>query len=212
MPVQVLLVVEHALFRESLVRVIEEAANLRVAGHGGSPEEVLTTLEGKPIDVIVVSLSQATASRLEMLRTHLGTERILVIADAEDADGCLLALEAGALGIVSRENSPDVFIRAIQLVASGSAWLDQDLLRWLAERRSRDVPVRFNLTLDAVEEGVLRGVCEGLTNGAIASGTGTSEGTVKAVLRRLYHRTGARTRSELVRLAMAEIGQPGGRP
>jgi two-component system nitrate/nitrite response regulator NarL len=49
---------------------------------------------------------------------------------------------------------------------------------------------------------VLRYVFEGLSNKEIGQQLGISEGSVKAALQQLFARTGVRTRSQLVRIAV----------
>ena len=52
------------------------------------------------------------------------------------------------------------------------------------------------------EQQVLRGVLEGLTNKEIAHDIGVSLSSVKASLQQLFDKTGVRTRSQLVRIAI----------
>ncbi len=49
---------------------------------------------------------------------------------------------------------------------------------------------------------MLKGVFEGFTNKEIAAGLEISESSVKAVLQQLFDKTGVRTRSQLVRIAL----------
>ena len=49
---------------------------------------------------------------------------------------------------------------------------------------------------------MLRGIFEGLTNKEIAAQLGVSDGAVKATLQQLFQKTGVRTRSQLVRIAL----------
>jgi len=51
---------------------------------------------------------------------------------------------------------------------------------------------------------VLKGVFEGLTNKEIAASLSISEGSVKSALQQLFIKTGVRTRSQLVRVALEE--------
>ncbi len=51
---------------------------------------------------------------------------------------------------------------------------------------------------------MLRGVLSGLTNRKIADQIGASEGTVKATLQLLFNKTGVRTRSQLVKIMLAD--------
>jgi DNA-binding NarL/FixJ family response regulator len=52
------------------------------------------------------------------------------------------------------------------------------------------------------EQRVLQGVFEGLGNKEIGAGLGVSVSAVKATLQQLFHKTGVRTRSQLVRIAL----------
>ena len=52
------------------------------------------------------------------------------------------------------------------------------------------------------EQQVLQGVFEGLANKEIAARLDVSEGAVKAFMQQLFQKTGVRTRSQLVRIAL----------
>ena len=57
-------------------------------------------------------------------------------------------------------------------------------------------------SLTVREQQVLRSVFEGLTNKEIAYRIGASRSSVKATLQKLFEKTGVRTRSQLVRIAI----------
>jgi DNA-binding NarL/FixJ family response regulator len=57
------------------------------------------------------------------------------------------------------------------------------------------------------ERAVLKGVFEGFTNKEIAAKLQTSEGSVKAAMQQLFDKTGVRTRSQLVRIALERLTQ-----
>jgi two-component system, NarL family, nitrate/nitrite response regulator NarL len=218
-PIRILLIAEHTLFRESLVRVVDADPDFEISAHCGSFAEALAILAQISVDVIVADLALAEPSADRSIDAFIASARalapaskVLVIAVANDVSGCLLALRAGALGIVSKANSPELFLRAIRLINSGSAWLDRMMIQWLTEGRPEGHPKGFDVALHPLERDVLSGVCEGLTNNAIAVKTGIPEGTVKAVLRRLFQQTGARTRSQLVRKTLTATTGPGTEP
>ena len=52
------------------------------------------------------------------------------------------------------------------------------------------------------EEKVLLGILGGLSNRKIGDQIGLSEGSVKAVVQQLFYKSGVRTRSQLVRVAL----------
>jgi two-component system, LuxR family, sensor kinase FixL len=60
--------------------------------------------------------------------------------------------------------------------------------------------------LTTLEQTVLRGIFEGQSNKEIAAGMDTSESAVKSTIQRLFTKLGARTRSQLVRIAIERLG------
>jgi DNA-binding NarL/FixJ family response regulator len=71
----------------------------------------------------------------------------------------------------------------------------------LARARHRN-PEEHREILSERERKVLRYVFEGLSNKEIGQQLNISEGSVKATLQQLFARTGVRTRSQLVRIAV----------
>jgi DNA-binding NarL/FixJ family response regulator len=110
-------------------------------------------------------------------------------------------LRSGASGIFLDSDSPARLVQAIRLVASGEAWVDQKVLRMLAERFS-PMENRWFGALAQREQTVLEGVIDGLSNRKIGDRIGVSESTIKATVQRLFSKAGVRTRSQLVRAAL----------
>jgi PAS domain S-box-containing protein len=71
---------------------------------------------------------------------------------------------------------------------------------------SEDPQAESSIALTALELTVLRGIFEGQTNKEIAGGIDTSESAVKSTIQRLFSKLGARTRSQLVRIAIERLG------
>jgi DNA-binding NarL/FixJ family response regulator len=69
------------------------------------------------------------------------------------------------------------------------------------ERTSERTPPR---QVTDRERDVLNALLEGLSNKEIAGKLGISEGSVKSALQQLFIKTGVRTRSQLVRVAVEE--------
>jgi PAS domain S-box-containing protein len=62
------------------------------------------------------------------------------------------------------------------------------------------------VVLTNLEQMVLRGIFEGQSNKEIAAGLESSESAVKSTIQRLFTKLGARTRSQLVRIAIERLG------
>jgi DNA-binding NarL/FixJ family response regulator len=133
----------------------------------------------------------------------------MVTAGMSDAD-TLRALESGAAGIFLKHSPPGDLITAIHKVFAGEPWLDSGAVRSLvAAAGSNQEKMRASPQLNERERSVLKAVFEGLTNKEIASKLNISEGYVKAVLQQLFQKTGVRSRSQLVRIALERQTQYG---
>jgi two-component system, NarL family, nitrate/nitrite response regulator NarL len=118
------------------------------------------------------------------------------------ADESTMALRLGASGIFLKQNSPSMLTQAIRLVASGATWVDPRAMRLMAARADRPAGIDGLELLTEREQRVLQGVFEGLGNKEIGAGLGVSVSAVKSTLQQLFHKTGVRTRSQLVRIAL----------
>jgi DNA-binding NarL/FixJ family response regulator len=128
--------------------------------------------------------------------------KILMVTAGMNATESSVALKLGASGIVLKHSSPSTLANAIRLVANGETWIDQKVIQQMADRFLQGDQQGLPRTLTEREDQVLRGVFEGLANKEIAAKIGVSESSVKATLQQLFDKTGVRTRSQLVRIAL----------
>jgi DNA-binding NarL/FixJ family response regulator len=189
------------LFRTSLARLLAAEPDFELAAECANPVEAIEMLAGAAPDVVLLDFNIwpgfITAAR------QAGYQgKCLAIAEEIDAPSCARALSRGISGVFLGSDSPTRLVQAIHVVASGGAWLDQNVIQLLADR----YPHHEDLRLDGLaerEQAVLRGVLGGLSNRRIADQIGASEATVKGTLQHLFNKTGVRTRSQLVRILLA---------
>jgi DNA-binding NarL/FixJ family response regulator len=210
-PIRILLVDDHGLFRESLSRLLEAEADFRIAGNCASATEALAVLDREPVDIVLLDhdLGEEQGSLFldEAKRRDFEGRILMVTAGMTDA-GTLRAMESGASGIFLKHSPPGQLIEAIHKVLSGETWLDSRAVRSLiAGASGKSDEHRSSQPLSPRERTVLRYVFEGLTNKEIAVNLGISESSVKAAMQQLFDKTGVRTRSQLVRIALEKFGQ-----
>ena len=125
----------------------------------------------------------------------------MVTAGMSHVDAFAL-LQSGVSGIFLKHNAPNILIAAIRRVAAGEPWLDSTSLDSFAGAASSKSKPQTSAALSKREHEVLKGVFEGMTNKEIGAQLEISESYVKAVLQQLFGKTGVRTRSQLVRVAL----------
>jgi DNA-binding NarL/FixJ family response regulator len=197
---------DHSLFRESLSRLLEAEPDFRIAGTCATVGEALDTLAGDPVDVVLLDYDlgdeQGTVFLEEAKRLGFPGRILMVTAGMSDA-GTLRVFEYGTAGVFLKHSPPAQLIEAIHKVANGEMWLDSraisSLVAGAAVKSEEQQPGE---SLNIRERAVLKSVFEGLTNKEIAARMQISESSVKAALQQLFDKTGVRTRSQLVRIAL----------
>jgi DNA-binding NarL/FixJ family response regulator len=207
--IRLLLLDDQALFRSSLARLLTSEPGLAVVAECGNSAEALEILGASPVDVVLLDLAHATDGTGGVMSTARSTGyqgRFLIIAETADARNSAFAIKLGASGIFLKSEAPARLVQAIRLVANGAVWLDQRIIRILADQSvgrlpPLDVELSANVLTDR-EQRVLLGILGGLTNKRIGENLGLSENSVKASVQQLFCRSGVRTRSQLVRAAL----------
>jgi len=202
--IRLLLVDDHPLFREGLARLLASEPDFEMVAQCSTSAEALQLLGRSEVDVVLLDFDlgdQQGNHFIPSARRSGYVGKILMVTAGMNATESSVALKLGASGIVLKHSSPSTLANAIRLVANGETWVDQKVIQQMADRflqGGHGLPQ----TLTEREDQVLRCVFEGLANKEIAAKIGVSESSVKATLQQLFDKTGVRTRSQLVRIAL----------
>lgn len=128
---------------------------------------------------------------------------LLVTAGVNDSEVPNL-IRKGISGVFLKHGSPALLIQGIRETMEGKALFGQDLLRRALQQAEDPGANRGRSKLTERERQVLSFVFEGLANKQIADRLQVSETAVKASLQQLFAKTGVRTRSQLVRVALEQ--------
>jgi two-component system, NarL family, nitrate/nitrite response regulator NarL len=195
--IRLLLLDDHVLFREGVSRLLASENDFEVVAQCGSPSEGLDVLARMPLDIVLLDydLETDTGTRFISAAHAAGFRgKILMVTAGMNELQSSLAWKLGIAGIALKHSSPARLLQAIRTVSGGGKWNDQEATERSARPAARALTPR--------ERQVLRGVLEGQTNKEIAHNVGASLSSVKASLQQLFDKTGVRTRSQLVRVAV----------
>ena len=139
----------------------------------------------------ILDLSSAAVDRetLETIRGFADDSKIILWVRAITREIATIAIDAGVRGVLHDEASPETLIAAIERIMEGELWL-----KGLFKEKRPEVKT---LMLTHRESETASFIFAGLKNKAIASRMNISEGTVKVHMKRLFEKTGARSRLEL---------------
>ena len=202
-PTKVLLVDDHAIVREGYRRLLEDEANISVVGEAGSAAQAYEQTRSLQPDVVVMDIALPGVSGIEATRRMLRDQpqlRILMFSMYDDAIYARRALEAGALGYLSKATAPEVLVRAIHAVSRGERYVSPDVATNIAGSAAQ--PGKSELAaLTPREFEVLRLLIQGETVRSISEKLALSEKTVANHQSAIRDKLGARNSAQLARLA-----------
>ena len=202
-----MIVDDHPLFREGLRRLLALEPDLEIVETCGRLEDALRVIAGRTVDLVLLDYDLGPAKGSEFLsraRASGFSAPVLVLTAGVPSRDLRELFSLGAVGVAYKHSSPEQLLECIRRVQQGGAWIDQSSLATILDVEAPNRAVQ-KVRLTEREKSVLRGVLEGLTNKEIGSRLNASETAIKATLQQLFSKTGVRTRSQLVRLALEEL-------
>jgi two-component system nitrate/nitrite response regulator NarL len=206
--IRLLLLDDHTLFRESLSRLLDAEPDFEMVADCSSVDQAIEILRNRPVDLVLLDYDlgpQRAPDFLDRLHALGLTPRVLMVTAGITASESVQVLNEGASGLFLKHSSPALLAEAIRKVHGGETWVDQRCLRDIVQVASQPEGRPASKDFTERERAVLRGVFEGLSNKDIGARLEISESSVKAALQQLFHKTGVRTRSQLVRIALEQF-------
>ena len=204
--ITVLLADNHSIVRAGLRRIIEEAGDIEVVAEADDGREAIRLVREHLPDVAVVDISMPGLDGLEVisqLQSILPQIPILILTMHEEGQYVVRAVEAGAMGYITKQSAPEQLVNAIRKVNAGNRYLTDEAAEALALRIARGGFGTTPLdTLSMRELQVLRRLAMGQTNREIARSYHISIKTVDTYRARLLKKLGLRNNAELSRFAM----------
>ena len=128
--IKVLLVDDHAVVRAGYKILLSNIENISVVAETNTGEEAITLSGKHNPDVIVMDLSLPGMSGIEAIRTIVKDNndiKVLVFTMHEEVIFVERALQAGAIGYMTKSTDPKMLSEAISQVAQGKKYLDDEL-------------------------------------------------------------------------------------
>jgi DNA-binding NarL/FixJ family response regulator len=223
---RVLVVEDDAEMREFFAGSVARCADLALVGSVGTVAEARAWLDdpGNILDVLLTDLGLPDGSGLELIRHCVALHprcEPLVISMFGDEDNVLASIEAGALGYIHKDSTPDDIAQTILDMRGGASPISPMIARRVlskyrsdridatdtTSRRVDDVPpadadspapTRPHGLLSAREQEVLAYIARGFSYAEIAGLQGLSMHTVQSHIKNLYAKLSVHSRSEAV--------------
>ncbi len=205
-PIRILIVDDHALFRDSVARLLAAEPGFLVVGGCSDTADTLGVLARSRVDVLLLDLDLGQEKGGELLRrvreSGFAGQVLMVTAGVSPFEATEL-VRSGVAGIFLKHDPPALLCQSIREVAEGRVHFDQELLQRAVRRLAGLSPPAAKAFTER-ERQVVTLVLDGLSNKEIADRLSASESSVKGLLQQLFAKTGVRTRSQLVRVVIEE--------
>ena len=202
-PIRVLLVEDHASFRQALAFMLEREPGFEVAGQVGSLAEA-RELNGEvleKVEVAIVDLALPDGDGLDLIEDLSSQPRTmtLVLSASLEPGRFARAVEAGASGVLHKSTPIKDIVEAVKMLRAGEALLSPaevvEMLRLVGRERQEEHAARQAVErLTPREKEVLLALAEGLESREIAEKLNVTVETERTHMVNILHKLGVHSR------------------
>lgn len=202
--IRVLLVEDHASFRQALAFMLERESDITVVGQAGSLAEARRLLAGVDVAILDLGLPDGNGMVLiEELRAANPRGRVLILTASADQGDLARVIELGAAGTLNKSVGAGEIVTAIRRLSAGETLFSPgeivELLRLAGRQRERTREAQLALDrLTRREHEVLQALAAGLTDKEIARRLHISAETVRTHMVNLLAKLGVESRLQAV--------------
>jgi DNA-binding NarL/FixJ family response regulator len=201
---RVLIVDDHALFREGLQQLIDRDAELMVCGEAAGVADAMEAIARLKPDLVLVDISLGGASGIELIKAIKNDYEelpVLVISMHDESLYAERALRAGAMGYVMKHESSKTVKAAIHKVLQGEMYLSEKMSSAVITRFMRgekESPASPIETLSDRELEVFRMLGQGKGTRQIAQDLNVTVATINSFRNRIKEKLQLKTSTEVM--------------
>ena len=205
-PIKVLIVDDHKVFAEALMKVIEDAPDIDVIGTANSVEEAVAGARvGRP-DVILMDFDLPDGNGAEattQIKRDLPETRVVMLTSFTDEKVLVAAIEAGCSGYVTKHKATEEVLAAVRAAHAGEALISPSMLARVLPRLHRSYR-GLGSDLTPREREILTLLADGVATQAIAEALVISPHTVRNHTQSILIKLQAHSKLEAVATAVRE--------
>jgi len=206
---RILLVEDHASFRQTLAFVFDRETEFEVVAQAGSLAEARKVIDGLEADLGVMDLTLPDGEGIELIKDLRAANpqfAALVLTASLDRAEHARAVESGAAGIMHKSAGVDEILDATRRLSEGETLLSQEelieLLRLAGQSREEEREARASIEqITPREKEVLQALAEGLSNKEIAAKLHVSVDTERTHMMNILNKLGVHSRLQALLFA-----------
>ena len=205
---RIFLVEDHPVTREGFAQLINFQTDLQVCGQAGTAGQALTDIAALNPDLVIVDISLAGTSGIELIKdlVHLDPIlKILVLSTHDESLYAERALRAGARGYVMKQEATKHVMAAIRHVLGGGVYLSERMRNHLLFNVVGGLSATVTSDLHQLSDReleVFQLIGEGRTTAQIGASLHLSVSTVETYRAHIKEKLRLRNATELVQRAV----------
>lgn len=209
---KILLVDDHALFREGLRYLLEQLSEeVAIMEAGNFFDGFELAKQHNDFDLALLDLNMPGSEGPKSIghfHHHYPQIPVVVISGEESRSQMEKVMNYGAMGFICKSSSASIMLSALNLVLSGGVYIPLQMLHHYDVMAEKEPAITDRRRLHTNENGltrrqmqILKHLAAGLSNKEIAEITNLAEGTVKIHVAAVYQALHVSNRMEAVRTA-----------
>jgi DNA-binding NarL/FixJ family response regulator len=197
--IRVLVVDDHFVVRKGVCALLASAADIAVVGEAEDGLQAVAEAGRCAPRVVLMDLKLPKLDGVEATRRILDAQPetgIIVLTGTDVEEDVVAAIQAGALGYLTKTSRREDFLDAIRQVSQGEAWLPPRLTRKLLSHFKPQAARRAQDALTGRESEVLLLLAHGKSNRSIARELVIGEVTVRTHVSHILDKLGVSNRVE----------------
>lgn len=194
---KLLIVDDHALFREGLCHVLRELDEQADILEAPDYERALQHAAATPeLDLVLLDLNMPGKdgfTALDSFATRYPTLPVVILSASSLRSDIQRALDAGAMGYIPKDTTSAIMLGALRLILAGGIYIPPNLAQDAPAALDRP---RNRSALTPRQLDVLALLVQGISNKDIATRLGLSEGTVKMHVTSIFRELGVSNRTQ----------------
>jgi DNA-binding NarL/FixJ family response regulator len=202
--IRVLLVDDHALFREGLRSILNDQADIEIVGEAEDGLEAVKLAARLEVDIVLMDINMPVIDGVEATRLILRDNKVIsviILTMYPQDEYVFQALKAGAKAYLLKDTRSKKLLEVIRTVSTGQAVISPEMttrllneFRQLANKEEAAQPKYQALTPQ--ERRILTLVADGASNKDIAAELNLSERTIKNYVSIIFQKLQVNNRTE----------------
>ena len=198
MPITILSVEDHPIFREGLSMIIGSQADMRLVAQAANAAEAIAEFRRHRPDITLMDLRLPGTNGIDALieiRGEFPEARIIILTTSDGDAEIQRALRAGSAGYILKSMPKNELLAVIRSVHAGKKHVPPEVIARLAEHMGEE-----DLTTRELE--VLQLIRDGYRNKQLAGRLAIAETTVNFHIKNIVDKLGANDRTHAVTIAL----------